>query len=514
MAVASPSAPSFYCTPHSGYRHARFSLPISVRAGRDFRSRILARPRIASRLNAASSDGGELVHELNHGRWRRGSFPVYVTLPIDAVGPNAQAMRRKKAMTQSFWALATAGVEGVVMEVWWGLVEGGFPGIYNWNGYLEIVELAQRFGLKVRALMAFHQCGSGPDDPFWIPLPLWVLEEMQEDPDIAFSDKFGRRSMEYISFGCDTIPVLNGRSPVQAYADMMKDFRDTFRPFLGGTITGIQVGLGPGGELRYPSCPTQKLAWAWHARELGEFQCYDKYMVACLNACAGKIGMKQWGNGGPNGASSLFQNPEYTEFFRSNGSWMSPYGEFFLGWYSEMLLLHGERICREAKAIFRGLEVSMTGKIAAVYWHYATRSHPSELTSGYYNTVLRDGFTPIVRMFGRHGFGIGCSCFDMADSEEKPRMITTSKPESFLKQVLLSAGAWDVPLEGSNYSSKMDDDSFGQVVKMSKLSPSCSFNLVRMDRNMFESRRWDSFVRFVRQMSAAGDVFRLRSEFG
>jgi hypothetical protein len=34
--------------------------------------------------------------------------------------------------------------------------------------------------------------------------------------------------------------------------------------------------MGPAGELRYPSCPSQKLAWAWHTRELGEFQCYDK----------------------------------------------------------------------------------------------------------------------------------------------------------------------------------------------------------------------------------------------
>ena len=41
-------------------------------------------------------------------------------------------------------------------------------------------------------------------------------------------------------------------------------------------LQGIQVGMGPAGELRYPSSPSQKLAWAWRSRELGEFQCYDK----------------------------------------------------------------------------------------------------------------------------------------------------------------------------------------------------------------------------------------------
>lgn len=111
------------------------------------------------------------MHELLHygqqqsRRWK-GYFPVYVKLPVDAVGPTA--VRRRKAMAQSFKALAAAGVEGVVMDVWWGLVERDFPNTYNWQGYLEIVLMAKRFGLKVRAVLAFHQCGSGSEDPFWL----------------------------------------------------------------------------------------------------------------------------------------------------------------------------------------------------------------------------------------------------------------------------------------------------------------------------------------------------------
>lgn len=41
-------------------------------------------------------------------------------------------------------------------------------------------------------------------------------------------------------------------------------------------LQGIQVGMGPAGELRYPSYPLQKQAWTWRKPELGEFQCYDK----------------------------------------------------------------------------------------------------------------------------------------------------------------------------------------------------------------------------------------------
>uniref|UniRef100_A0A5B7BQV4 Beta-amylase n=1 Tax=Davidia involucrata TaxID=16924 RepID=A0A5B7BQV4_DAVIN len=528
MAIASPSAPSFSassfcCTRTESTRFVPFQ---TIRC---HRTRLPTRPlTITSRLNSSrpsngfvSPDNGDLQYELQHGvspQHRRKGSPVFVTLPVDAVNSSGQ-MRRRKAMAQSFRALAAASVEGVVMEVWWGLVERDAPRIYNWQGYLEIVLLARMCGLKVRAVMAFHQCGTGPGDPFWIPLPQWVLQEMDKDPDLAYSDRFGRRNMEYISLGCDILPVLHGRSPIQAYADFMRNFRDTFRPFLGGIITGIQVGMGPAGELRYPSCPSLKLSWAWRSRELGEFQCYDKYMLASLNACAQEIGMREWANGGPIGAGNLMHNPENTEFFKSDGSWNTPYGEFFLEWYSGLLLLHGERMCREAETIFRGTEVNTSGKVAGIHWHYGTQSHPSELTAGYHNTSIRDGYLQIARMFGRYGFTMCCTCFEMQDAAEQ-QMNPASSPEGFLRQLLLAARICDIPLEGENSAASLDDESFQQVLKMSKFysdgleTPSFSFNFNRMDKNLFEYRNWVSFTRFVRQMSDANNIFRAKLGFG
>ena len=69
-----------------------------------------------------------------------------------------------------------------------------------------------------------------------IPLPRWVVEEIEHDPDLAYTDKQGRRNYEYLSLGCDTLPVLKGRSPVQVYADYMRSFRDTFTQYMGHTI--------------------------------------------------------------------------------------------------------------------------------------------------------------------------------------------------------------------------------------------------------------------------------------
>ncbi|PHT96913.1 Beta-amylase 3, chloroplastic [Capsicum chinense] len=507
MAISSPSAPPFSassicCTIRTDSTPSRslWLTPTQTRS----------RLTLGCQLNFSGSDGGDNEYELLHGdvspHHDRKGWPVFVTLPIDAVSFPEGVMKRKKAMVQSFRALATGGLEGVVMEVWWGLVEKEFPRVYNWQAYLEIVVLAKRFGLKVRAAMAFHQCGTGPDDPFWIPLPQWVREEIDKDPDLAYSDRFGRRNMEYISLGCDVLPVLHGRSPIQAYTEFMRSFRDTFSPFFGGVITGIQVGMGPAGELRYPSYPLQKQAWTWRKPELGEFQCYDKYMLASLNACAREMGKREWANSGPTGAGNLMQDLEKTEFFKSDGSWNTPYGEFFLTWYSGMLLLHCERICREAETIFCDVEINLSGKVAGIHRHYFTRSHPSELTAGYYNTSIRDGFLPIARVFGRYGFSMCCTCFETKDAEEQ-QMNRVSSPEGFVRQVLLAAKICDIPVQGETSSSSLDYESFQQVLKMSKFysdgpgGTTFSFNFVMMDKNLFEYRNWDTFVRFVRQMS-------------
>jgi len=69
-----------------------------------------------------------------------------------------------------------------------------------------------------------------------IPLPKWVVEEINNDNDLAYTDQWGRRNYEYVSLGCDTLPVLKGRTPVQCYADFMRAFRDTFKHLLGDTI--------------------------------------------------------------------------------------------------------------------------------------------------------------------------------------------------------------------------------------------------------------------------------------
>lgn len=89
--------------------------------------------------------------------------PVFVMMPLDSV-TMGNGVNRRKAMKASLTALKSAGVEGIMIDVWWGLVEREKPGEYNWGGYAELLEMANKLGLKVQAVMSFHQCGGNVGD--------------------------------------------------------------------------------------------------------------------------------------------------------------------------------------------------------------------------------------------------------------------------------------------------------------------------------------------------------------
>eukprot|EP00252_Welwitschia_mirabilis_P015510 TRINITY_DN3411_c0_g1_i1.p1 TRINITY_DN3411_c0_g1~~TRINITY_DN3411_c0_g1_i1.p1 ORF type:complete len:309 (-),score=32.03 TRINITY_DN3411_c0_g1_i1:95-1021(-) len=181
------------------------------------------------------SDNIAREHILPRKRASGGGVPVFVMLPLDSIRHD-NTVNRRKAMNASLQALKSAGVEGVMMDVWWGLVERESPGQYNWSGYRELLDMVKKHGLKAQAVMSFHQCGGNVGDSVFIPLPKWVVEEIDKDNDLAYTDQNGRRNYEYVSLGADTLPVLKGRTPVQCYADFMRSFRENFKDLMGDTI--------------------------------------------------------------------------------------------------------------------------------------------------------------------------------------------------------------------------------------------------------------------------------------
>ncbi|KAM1301869.1 hypothetical protein ACFX2H_012851 [Malus domestica] len=463
---------------------------------------------MACRAFATEAESPVLEHQVRGAHDKGTGVPVYVMMPLDSVTMH-NSVNRKKAMNASLQALKSAGVEGVMMDVWWGLVERDAAGAYNWGGYAELLEMARKHGLKVQAVMSFHQCGGNVGDSVTIPLPKWVVEEVDKDPDLAYTDQWGKRNCEYLSLGADTLPVLKGRTPVQCYADFMRAFGDNFKHLLGDTIVEIQVGMGPAGELRYPSYPESNGTWQFPG--IGAFQCFDKYMLSSLKAAAEAAGKPEWGSTGPTDAGHYNNWPEDTPFFRKEGGgWNTTYGEFFLGWYSQMLLDHGERILTSAKSIFEEAGVKISVKVAGIHWHYGTRSHAPELTAGYYNTRFRDGYIPIAQMLARHGAIFNFTCVEMRDHEQPQE--AQCLPEKLVRQVAMATQKVNVPLAGENALPRYDDYAHEQILEASSLNVEgnaqgnqmCAFTYLRMNPHLFQPDNWRRFVAFVKKMKEKG----------
>ncbi|KAL7164953.1 hypothetical protein ACSBR2_040782 [Camellia fascicularis] len=438
-----------------------------------------------------------VTHEKNNTR-----VPVFVMLPLDTVSFGGN-LNKPRAMNASLMALKSAGVEGVMVDAWWGLVEKDGPLNYNWEGYAELVKMVQKHGLKLQVVMSFHQCGGNVGDSCSIPLPPWVLEEISKNPDLVYTDRSSRRNPEYISLGCDSSPVLKGRTPIQVYTDYMRSFCDRFNDYLGDVIVEIQVGMGPCGELRYPSYPESNGTWKFPG--IGEFQCYDKYMKASLQAYAEAIGKKDWGRNGPHDSGQYKQFPEETGFFQREGTWKNEHGQFFLEWYSRMLLEHGDRILAAARGIFQGTGAKLSGKVAGIHWHYGTRSHAAELTAGYYNTRYRDGYLPIARMLGKHGVILNFTCMEMRDKEQPEN--ANCSPEGLVRQVKMATKTAGTELAGENALERYDASAYSQVLATSRSDSGnglCAFTYLRMNKQLFEGENWRQLVEFVKNMSEGG----------
>lgn len=167
--------------------------------------------------------------------------PVYVMLPLDTVwvverdGKKVSVLKKERSLEIALHTLKQAGVEGVMVDVWWGIVERAGPGTYDFSAYKRLFYKVAAAGLRVQAVMSFHAAGGNVGDTCKIPLPKWVLDIGEKNPDIFYTDKSGHRNRECLSLGCDEVPLFWGRTPVDVYRDFVDAFCDKFQHLFGGS---------------------------------------------------------------------------------------------------------------------------------------------------------------------------------------------------------------------------------------------------------------------------------------
>ena len=129
-------------------------------------------------------------------------------LPLDTVSRDGQ-LQRPDELAERMSRLRRVGVEGVMVDVWWGIVERDGPLRYDWKAYLDLARLASRIGLRLHAVLSFHSCGANRDDDYHVPLPRWVTDAVARDPDgLLFADRAGTKSDEYLSLWADESPMM------------------------------------------------------------------------------------------------------------------------------------------------------------------------------------------------------------------------------------------------------------------------------------------------------------------
>ncbi|KMT20485.1 hypothetical protein BVRB_1g004720 [Beta vulgaris subsp. vulgaris] len=427
--------------------------------------------------------------------------PVYVMLPLALINMNCELVDPHNLMKQ-LKVLKSINVDGVMVDCWWGIVEAIAPQQYNWTGYRKLFQLVRDVGLKLQVVMSFHGCGGNVGDDVNIPLPHWITEIGQSNPDIYFTDREGKRNTECLSWGIDKERVLRGRTAAEVYFDYMRSFRVEFNEFFeGGTISEIEVGLGACGELRYPSYPANH---GWKYPGIGEFQCYDKYLMKSLQKAAEVRGHLSWARA-PDNAGSYNSWPDKTGFFRDGGDYDSYYGRFFLNWYSKVLIDHGDRVLALANLAFEGF--SIAAKLSGIHWWYKTASHAAELTAGFYNPCNRDGYAPIAEMLKKHEAALNFTCVELRtlnQHEEYPEAL--ADPEGLVWQVLNAA--WDVciPVASENALCCYDREGYNKILENAKPRNDpdgkhlSAFTYLRLNPDLMEESNFMEFERFVKRM--------------
>ncbi|GIQ86765.1 glycoside hydrolase, family 14 [Kipferlia bialata] len=421
---------------------------------------------------------------------------VNIMMPLDIV-TNDGRVADPYGLQQDFHILKQGGTDGIMLDVWWGIAEQYGPKQYDFSAYQEIAGYARDAGLSMQAVMSFHRCGGNVGDDCDIPLPSWVLDVARADKDLFYRDQWDGYDEEYLSWAADTRPVFQGRTALEMYSDYMYAFADQMCEYINdGTLTEVQVGPGPCGELRYPSYQTDR----WSFPGIGAFQAWGQYLLADWQAYATNLGHPEW-TSPPTDAGGYNTNPPSSvSFFQ--GGYKSEYGKAFLSWYSQRLIDHGANVLAKAQAVF-GDRVDLAMKIAGIHWWYGDSTHAAELTAGYYNLYGQSGYAPIARMFGQYGARFDFTCLEMTDAQQSGSN-AACMPEELVHQTMDDAAGL-TPYCGENALARYDWSAYTTIEQaiQYRLYNFKAFTYLRLDDTLMQSGNLATLEAFI------GDVHRM-----
>eukprot|EP00440_Ansanella_granifera_P076488 gb/GFBE01083001.1/.p1 GENE.gb/GFBE01083001.1/~~gb/GFBE01083001.1/.p1 ORF type:complete len:475 (+),score=118.47 gb/GFBE01083001.1/:1-1425(+) len=390
-----------------------------------------------------------------------GKVPVFVMLQLDWISEDGQTLRFKDELRSQLAAAKTAGLKGVMADVWWGVCEPQ-PGVYNFGAAKELCELLSSLGMNLQAVMSFHQCGGNVGDTVSFPLPAWCLQVAKSNG-FLYRSKAGVVSEDCLSLSADharAFPAPGGgqRTALQCYQDYMTAFVKAMGSHFGTTICELQVGMGPCGELRYPSYLMSN-GWNWPG--VGIVMAYDPGMLARLKA---ETGLTEPPPGLPEDQNAM---PEAIPIFKAgeNPGFRNGSGKVFLEWYSSVLIRHGQEVLAQATtalqkagAVLPGKSLCFSVKVSGLHWHVMHQSRATEACAGYNccTSDSADAYASIARMLSaaqkqaQRPVLFNFTCMEMANNSNGGVPHSLSAPEDLIGQVRLACVSNNVGLAGEN----------------------------------------------------------------
>lgn len=294
------------------------------------------------------------------------------------------------------------------------------------------------------------------------------------------------------------------RSALEAYRSFIAAFLEAMGPdFIGSTITELQVGCGPCGELRYPSYPLGSGMWEFPG--MGEFQCFDTRMLADLAATARSEGHPaEWG--APPGDTGQYNaKPNSSSFFREGFS--KPRGAFFLTWYADALLTHGENMMKTASDALAGYSgVALAVKISGIHWWKFTASRAAEATAGYYVSNDYCSYERIAGMLAQYNAVMDFTCLEMR-TWDQPFLKARCGPRQLVREVFKAAEGANVRVAGENALERYDKRAYDQIVKAYQgVDPARihGFTFLRLGPTLLKDEHFEVFEGFVADMQKVG----------
>lgn len=411
-----------------------------------------------------------------------------------------------RMLHDAFDTLKEIGVAGVMIDVWWGLCEQT-PGVYNFDKYVQLFDACRERQLKVQATMSFHACGGNIGDSVNVPLPNWVVEA-GDKYGFWFQDRGGRVNREYISFGADHEPLLDGargearkRTPLQAYGAFIRAFVERMRKeeLMGSTVTELQIGMGPCGELRYPSYPLS----VWQFPGIGEFQCFDRFLLKDLKDTVRDKGSESVKavDMPPVRTGSYNSKPWDTWFFTRGFN--TEAGNFFLQWYSSRMLEHGEDVLKQARSVIpvSDNQVKLAVKISGVHWWKFTSSRAAEATAGYVSGSGVMAYGDIAKLLKINHSILDFTCLEMRTIDQ-PFLMARCGPRQLVAEVFDTAKREGVAVAGENALERYDWGAYAQVASAFRICGArrYGFTFLRLGETLMEEANLRLLRRFVRVM--------------